>query len=326
MTKPLASLSLDLDNQWSYMKAEGIAGWEDYPSYLDQLVPVILKTLQAHDLRSTFFIVGRDAADARNASALRALADAEHDIGNHSYHHDPKLACITTEEARAELQDAHTAITSATEREPSGFRAPSFALSRALLEAVADMGYAYDASTLPSVVGPLARAYHFSTSKMPKELREERKHVFGTVADGLRSLRSYRWQVDKGSLLEVPVTTFPVLRVPIHMTYLTFLAARSSRVARTYFTSALTACKMAKLNPSFLLHPLDFIGADELPELANFPGMAMPTAQKLAFVAEVLEALSERFHVTTMNEHAQLAAAQCAGKRQRIPTFTVDVG
>ena len=32
--KPLASLSLDLDNQWSYMKTHGDAGWEALPTYL----------------------------------------------------------------------------------------------------------------------------------------------------------------------------------------------------------------------------------------------------------------------------------------------------
>ena len=37
--KPLASLSLDLDNKWSYMKTHGDAGWEALPSYLDACVP-----------------------------------------------------------------------------------------------------------------------------------------------------------------------------------------------------------------------------------------------------------------------------------------------
>ena len=34
-----ASLSLDLDNQWSYMKTHGDAGWQSFPSYLDTAVP-----------------------------------------------------------------------------------------------------------------------------------------------------------------------------------------------------------------------------------------------------------------------------------------------
>ena len=37
--KPAASISLDLDNLWSYLKTQGAPGWESYPSYLDQVVP-----------------------------------------------------------------------------------------------------------------------------------------------------------------------------------------------------------------------------------------------------------------------------------------------
>ena len=37
--KPAASISLDLDNQWSYMKIHGDEGWDSYPSYFDIFVP-----------------------------------------------------------------------------------------------------------------------------------------------------------------------------------------------------------------------------------------------------------------------------------------------
>ena len=56
MNPPLATLSLDLDNQWSYMKTHGDAGWETFPSYLDVAVPRILDLLaesseSGHDVR-----------------------------------------------------------------------------------------------------------------------------------------------------------------------------------------------------------------------------------------------------------------------------------
>ena len=43
--KPLASLSLDLDDQWTYMKTHGDPEWEQYPSYLSYAVPRILDFL-----------------------------------------------------------------------------------------------------------------------------------------------------------------------------------------------------------------------------------------------------------------------------------------
>ena len=60
--KTIASLSVDLDNQWSYMKTHGDAGWEHFPGYLDLVVPRILSFVNDRDLKVTFFVVGQDAA------------------------------------------------------------------------------------------------------------------------------------------------------------------------------------------------------------------------------------------------------------------------
>ncbi|HEX4778174.1 MAG TPA: polysaccharide deacetylase family protein, partial [Acidimicrobiia bacterium] len=86
--KKLASLSLDLDNQWSYMKTHGDAGWDSYPSYLDVVVPRVLDLLAARGLRITFFVVGQDAALDRNRDAIASLSAAGHEIGNHSFRHE----------------------------------------------------------------------------------------------------------------------------------------------------------------------------------------------------------------------------------------------
>ena len=49
--KPKASLSLDLDNKWSYMKTHGDPGWDAFPSYLPIVVPRTLKLLREFDFR-----------------------------------------------------------------------------------------------------------------------------------------------------------------------------------------------------------------------------------------------------------------------------------
>ena len=53
MPRPLCSLSLDLDNLWSYLKTHGEAGWDEYPSYLDVVVPRVLKFLADRRLKIT---------------------------------------------------------------------------------------------------------------------------------------------------------------------------------------------------------------------------------------------------------------------------------
>src|SRR5262249_52868727 len=88
---PIASLSLDLDNQWSYLKTHGDAGWETFPSYLDIVVPRALQLLAKQNLQITFFVVGQDAALEKNYDSLRMIPAAGHEIGNHSFSHEPWL-------------------------------------------------------------------------------------------------------------------------------------------------------------------------------------------------------------------------------------------
>ena len=207
--KPRASLSLDADNQWSYMKIHGDEGWESYPSYLDVLAPRALEVLARRDLRITFFIVGQDAALPENRDALGALAAAGHEIGNHSFRHEPWLHRYSEAELDEELQRAEDAIEAATGIHTDGFRGPGYSLSETTLRVLVRRGYAYDASTLPTYIGPLAAPYYFRTAKLTAEQRAERELLYGTWADGRRAVRPYRWAVDQRTLLELPVTTLP---------------------------------------------------------------------------------------------------------------------
>lgn len=302
---PHASLSLDFDNLWSYMKTHGDPGWDRYPSYLDELVPLVLERLRHHGVTITCFVVGQDAALAQNREALAELARQGHEIGNHSLSHEPWFHAYDRARVEREIALAEEAIERATGRRPHGFRGPGFSLSRDVVEVLHERGYDYDASTLPTFLGPLARAYYFWTSReMSVEERRLRSRLFGSVSDGLRPLRPYTWD---GKLLEIPVTTMPVLRSPFHMSYLLYLAGYSRTAFRGYLRTALALCRASGVHPSFLLHPLDFLGGDRVMDLRFFPGMAMPTARKLELVDEVIGVLGSSFRLVTLEEHARIA-------------------
>ncbi len=315
--KPLLSVSLDADNLWSYMKTHGDPGWETYPSYLDTLVDVVLPRLARHGLRITFFIVGKDASIARNAGALREIAQAGHEIANHSFHHEPWLHLYTKQEIEAEIALAEEHIHAATGQRTFGFRGPGFSVTRTVLEVLAARGYLYDASTFPTFIGPLARAYYFMASRgLSRADREQRARLFGTVRDGLRPLRPYRWDLDGSSLVEIPVTTMPLFRTPIHLSYLLYLSTFSRGAATLYLRTALRLCRMSGTQPSFLLHPLDFLGCDKVRGLDFFPGMRLSTSSKLDLFDEVVETLRRHFHLVGMAEHAR-AVLEAASVRVR---------
>ena len=77
-----------------------------------------------------------------------------------------------------------------------------------------------------------------TTSCVPNldaELKSKRNALFGGLQEGLRPLTPYRWDLSDGQLLEIPVTTLPVLKMPIHFSYLHWLASFSEPLARALF-------------------------------------------------------------------------------------------
>jgi hypothetical protein len=306
--KPVASLSLDADNQWSYEMIRGEPDWEHAPSYLPRMVPRVLDLLAARDIFITFFLIGRDAAD--DGDAFAALAAAGHEIGNHSFRHQPWLHRYSEAELDEELERAEDAIAATTGVRPVGFRGPGYSLSEPTLRVLVRRGYEYDASTLPTIIGPIARTVYFRRAQLDATQRAEREHLYGTWADGTRPLRPYRWTVDGSTMLEMPISTLPGLRVPIHVSYLLALSEHSEGLARRYFAGALRACRAARVEPSILMHPLDVLSGDEVPNLRFFPGMEIPTAVKLRRVASYLDVLARGFRVVPVGDHARVAAAR----------------
>lgn len=303
--KAVASLSLDLDNQWSYMKTHGDPGWKQFPSYLDLAVPRILEFLRARNLKITFFVVGQDAALEKNAAALRALADDGHEIGNHSFNHEPWLHLYSEQQLDEELARAEESIERVTGQKPVGFRGPGFSLSQKTLRVLARRGYLYDATVFPNLLNPLARAYFFATSRLSAEEKEQRKALFGTWSDALKPLKPYRWALEGRELLEIPVTTMPLFKVPIHLSYILYLSKFARPLARLYFRFALAMCGLTRTEPSILLHPLDFLGREDVSALAFFPGMDLPRDDKIALVGEAIDRMAARYELLTMRGHAE---------------------
>ncbi|MGI9034990.1 MAG: polysaccharide deacetylase family protein [Pyrinomonadaceae bacterium] len=313
----IASLSLDLDNKWSYMKTHGDAGWESFPSYLDVVVPRSLEFLRARNLKITYFIVGQDAAREENYEAIKQISDAKHEIGNHSFNHEPWLHLYSKQELITEFERTENALEKITGQTPKGFRGPGYSLSPTVLEVLAERDYEYDCSTLPTYIAPLARAYYFFKSpEMSDEEREKRKKLFGKFSDGFQSLKPYKWKIGEKSLTEIPVTTLPVFKTPIHASYVIYLSTFSKSLARNYWKTAVEMCRMTGTQLSLLLHPLDFLSGDNAPELKFFPAMNLPVEQKLEFVGEILETLGNKFEIVNLRTHAEKFSQKIENARE----------
>ena len=320
MPQPLASLSLDLDNRWSYMKTHGDAGWESFPSYLNTVVPRFLSFLAERDLKITVFVVGQDAVLPENQAALALITAAGHEVGNHSFHHEPWLHLYSEEELRTEIARTDFALEQVCGERPIGFRGPGFSFSPTLLRVLAESGYEYDASTFPTFIGPVARMYYFLAASLNREQKSKRKLLFGSWSEMFRPLRPYWWKLPEHRMLEIPVTTMPLVRAPIHLSYLLYLRRFSRFAALAYWRLALLLCRLTRTEPSLLLHPLDFLGCDDKVGLDFFPAMNLTSATKLELVSDVLAMLGQSHKIVPMREHAKQLATRRLAERALVET------
>lgn len=313
-----ASLSIDLDNEWAYLRSRGDPRWRSYPSYLGAVVPQMLDILKRRGLQVTFFMVGKDAENPNNRDSLASISGSGHEVGNHSFRHELWLSRYSEQELQWELMEAEQRLEETTGQRPRGFRGPGFNHSNETLKILAQRGYKYDASTFPSFLGPIARAYHLGKASFSQEERTNLGNLFGGWQEGLRPLKPYRCRLGRTSLIEIPVTTYPVLRMPIHSTYVMYLAGLSQRLAVNYFKSAMTLCRYLSVEPSILLHPIDFITGADWPTLAAFPGMRLDARRKRAVLEDCLDSLQDYWPVVSLEKHAAAIA-----ERGDLPTLSI---
>lgn len=313
----IASISLDFDNKWAYLRAAGRDDWAQQSSYLPLAADRIVETLGELDLPLTVFIVGRDLDDENDIAAacsfdrLRAWEPA-----NHSLNHLPWMHTMQPAEIAAEIETTDQRIRQYIGRRPLGFRGPGFSCPDEVLRVLAANDYIYDASIFPTSMAPIARAVFMMRTKLKGEQREKAKQLYGGFAAMRNPNRPYQRSVAGRSvahrsvagsdsapaknLWEVPVTVLPFARTPIHFSYFTYLASFSTLAAKTYFSTALRLCQLTKTPPSLLLHPPDFMGREDDADMAYFPAMNMARADKLKIVCWALKKYREAFDVRCM--------------------------
>ncbi len=318
MSRMIASLSLDLDNKWAYLRAAGREDWMDRPGYLPQAIDRIVEMLGELDLPLTVFIVGRDLVEPEDCQAIRSFDRLRRwEPANHSLNHLPWMHTMEADEIADEIVITGDRIAEVTGHRPLGFRGPGFSCPDEVLSVLAQHDYLYDASIFPTSIAPLARAVFLLKTDLKGEQREKAKKLYG----GFRSLRypnrPFQRHVDlsgqsdgaigdSATLWEMPVTVMPLTRTPIHFSYFTYLASFSKLAAKAYFRSALALCRATGCPPSLLLHPPDFLGREDDEDLAYFPAMKMSRKEKLAMVRWALQQLQESFDVRCMVDQLRM--------------------
>jgi peptidoglycan/xylan/chitin deacetylase (PgdA/CDA1 family) len=93
--------------------------YDDGPS--EAWTPRLLEVLARHDVRATFFMLGRYAA--QSPEIARAVAAAGHVIGNHTYTH-PNLIFCSSGQVQAQLDECDRVLTDVVGEHSKLFRPP----------------------------------------------------------------------------------------------------------------------------------------------------------------------------------------------------------
>ena len=317
--KSIASLSLDLDNKWSYLKTHGDRGWESFPSYLDVVVPRFLEVLddagpEDHRVRR------RPGCGTGAKPGRRWLRSPRPGTRSATTRSITSRGCTSIRDA--ELEDeitvAEEAICAATGRRPTGFRGRLQPLASGARAAWRGAAISTTPRRSPRSSARWPGRITSSRRGSADEQREERQRLFGNWTRGLPAdsallvavRRRMRPSPAPQRLLEIPVTTMPLFRVPIHFSYLLFLRQFSRAAAWAYWQMAMRAVPAGRRRAVAALASARFSRRRRRAGPGVFPGDAMRGAEKVTFVRSVLTDFAKRFDVAPLGRHADYLASQ----------------
>ena len=124
--------------------------WSEFPSIALERTRGILQTLQQHQVRGTFFMLGWTAQ--QHPELAREIADAGHELALHSWWHR-RVDQLTPEQFREDISKNKDLIEQQSGQRVIGFRAPTFSLvpgTEWAFDIMHELGLEYDASLFPA--------------------------------------------------------------------------------------------------------------------------------------------------------------------------------
>ena len=178
------ALTIDLEDYYhvsAFRDCIAPSDWSSQPSRIERNTSLLLDLFDEAGCKATFFTLGWVAEHFPRV--VRSVAERGHEVACHSLHHRIVFE-MTPSEFREDTRRAKQSIEDCTGAPVSGYRAPSFSITKDslwALEILVQLGFTYDSSIFP-VKHP---AYG-----MPSFSRDPQ-----------------RFQTPSGSIVEYPMTT-----------------------------------------------------------------------------------------------------------------------
>lgn len=96
-----------------------------------EFTPKILGLLAEHKAKATFFCIGREIE--KHPAIFKAIIDAGHTVGNHTYSHSKSFGFFNTEKVIQELQKTNAIVQELSGKQMNLYR-PAFAVTNPSIE------------------------------------------------------------------------------------------------------------------------------------------------------------------------------------------------
>jgi polysaccharide deacetylase family protein (PEP-CTERM system associated) len=152
MSMVVNAMTIDVEDYFQVSAFDDVVKreeWEGRPSRVVSNTMRLLQLFDEYSVKSTFFVLGW-VAD-RFPGLVRDIAAAGHELASHGYGHRIVYS-QTPHEFREDVRRAKATIENVSGHVVSGYRAPSFSITKNslwALDVLVEEGYRYDASIFP---------------------------------------------------------------------------------------------------------------------------------------------------------------------------------
>lgn len=223
--------------------------WLTRPSRVGRSIEELLASLDKHEVRGTFFVLGWIAK--HRPEVVRAIVRAGHEVSSHGFSHQ-RVTTLDRNAFREDLRSSKAALESVTGLSVVGYRAPNFSIVPGwewAFDILIEEGYLYDSSLFPI----RRRGYGYPTA-------ERVPHFI---------------QRPFGKLAEFPLATTTILRYPIPAAGGGYLRQLPFAITRRAFLEATERCVPA----TFYVHPWEIdpgqprLGVSYLNRIRHYRGL-----------------------------------------------------
>lgn len=294
MTRPLLNIHVDVDNLWIAEQEQGLPESELQGLVFRDAMPRFLNAFAHAGVKATFFVVGRDIEMLPDCQTFcREAVKAGHRLGNHTYSHPPDPARLSRDEKRREVLLTDRLLTEHGGLKTTGFRGPGYYIDDEFLTVLEENGYIYDTSVLPGPGVFLMQLYFLATT------RSASGKIFGRPVYPFISRRPHRLrprsQGNHAGLVELPITTMPFLRTPMHTTFVYQFGMR-------YVKAAMGLLRRQAGPHAYIFHAIDLLDyPQDGPLMGRIVPLRWPLTRRLDLVKWLLDQ-TEQFDVVTTEE------------------------